>query len=319
MEVCLLLAGVLAVGIWAWSHVRMAVFQSWGNRVLDRRINGRSATASPKSVATPKAQPSIENGALIGRLTIPRLHVRAVVREGAGQDTLDVALGHIPGTALPGQSGNVGVAGHRDTLFRGLRKIEKNDVIEFQTPAGNYNYTVESMAIVKPDNVSVLDSSQHPEITLVTCYPFNYVGSAPKRFVVKARLVGPATTSSTGLQRPNPTEDREARPATLAARQPGIRKVNFRVSRHHTRELTPGILLGLTWTDPVHHRANGWLRIARARRTIWLRNQAAYEPVFFRARAGNQQHELTITSVTKVSVTGYLSSQVKQRHVHPTA
>jgi sortase A len=145
--------------------------------------------------------PAIRNGALIGRLEIPRLNMRAVVREGAGQDTLDVALGHIPGTALPGQPGNVGVAGHRDTLFRGLRKIEKNDVIEFQTPNGSYNYKVVSTEVVKPDNVAVLDAGRHPEMTLVTCYPFYYVGSAPDRFIVKARLVTEATAPARPVPR----------------------------------------------------------------------------------------------------------------------
>src|SRR6202041_1007025 len=119
----------------------------------------RSAVVSPPH-ALPQARAPIQNGALLGRLAIPRLNLRAVVREGAGEDTLDVALGHIPGTALPGQAGNVGVAGHRDTLFRGLRKIEKNDVIEFQTPAGSYSYKVESTQIVKPKDVSVLHASQ---------------------------------------------------------------------------------------------------------------------------------------------------------------
>ena len=146
-------------------------YQAWGNQVLNHRIHGRRAGRSPRP-APPQAKAApLPNGALIGRLEIPRLKVRAVVREGAGQDTLDVALGHIPGTALPGQPGNAGIAGHRDTLFRGLRKIEKNDVIEFQTPAGSYNYQVESTSIVKPDDVTVLHASQHPEMTLVTCYP----------------------------------------------------------------------------------------------------------------------------------------------------
>jgi len=120
---------------------------------------------------------------------IPRLHLRATVREGAGEDTLAVALGHIPGTALPGQNGNVGVAGHRDTLFRALRKIAKKDRIEFQTLAGSFQYEVVSTATVPPEDVGVLARTGHPEITLVTCYPFDYVGSAPERFVVKARLV----------------------------------------------------------------------------------------------------------------------------------
>ena len=99
---------------------------------------------------------------------------------------LGVAIGHVPGTALPGQQANVGVAGHRDTLFRGLRDIKTNDLIEFETLAGKYSYRVGSTEIVKPDDVSVLQAGSSPELTLVTCYPFNYVGSAPDRFIVKA-------------------------------------------------------------------------------------------------------------------------------------
>jgi LPXTG-site transpeptidase (sortase) family protein len=101
-----------------------------------------------------------------------------------------VALGHIPGTALPGEPGNVAVAGHRDTLFRGLRNVRVGDRIEFETPGkGTYFYVVESTTIVSPREVSVLNAGLHPELTLVTCYPFNYVGSAPYRFIVKARQV----------------------------------------------------------------------------------------------------------------------------------
>jgi sortase A len=126
---------------------------------------------------------------LIGRLTIPRLHVSAVVREGVGEKTLRVALGHIPGTALPGMSGNVAVAGHRDTLFRPLRQIRPNDLIRLESLDGTYVYRVEETEIVGPRNVSVLRLGSEPELTLVTCYPFYYVGAAPKRFVVRARQI----------------------------------------------------------------------------------------------------------------------------------
>ena len=178
-EVCLLLAGAAGVGIWGWSHVRMAVSQMWANHELDHRI----ARQQPSTAPAPGVRPApLANGALIGRLEIPRLKLRAVVREGAGRATLDVALGHIPGTALPGQPGNVAVAGHRDTLFRGLRHIEKDDVIQFQTPGGNYDYKVESTSIVKPSDVGVLRASAQPEMTLVTCYPFYYVGFRARSF-----------------------------------------------------------------------------------------------------------------------------------------
>jgi len=129
------------------------------------------------------------SGGLVGRLVVPRLHLRAMVREGDGEGTLDLALGHIPGTALPGQKGNVGVAGHRDTLFRSLKSIEKNDLIEFQTLRGSYTYSVESIQVVKPENLDVLRPGPDAELTLVTCYPFAFVGPAPDRFIVKARQV----------------------------------------------------------------------------------------------------------------------------------
>jgi sortase A len=134
---------------------------------------------------------------LLGRLTIPRLNLTEMVREGAQESTLSLALGHIPGTALPGQRGNVGVAGHRDKIFRGLRDVQKDDLIRFETLDGTYLYRVQETEIVMPDQVSVLRASQHPELTLVTCYPFYYVGSAPQRFIVKAREVSsPATIGS---------------------------------------------------------------------------------------------------------------------------
>ena len=116
-----------------------------------------------------------------------------MVREGIDRNTLQVAIGHIPATALPGQAGNVGVAGHRDTFFRGLKDLKTEDKIQFSTLNGNFSYIVESLRIVEPDNVGVLAASSGNVLTLVTCYPFSYVGTAPKRFVVRARQVSPQT------------------------------------------------------------------------------------------------------------------------------
>lgn len=146
---------------------------------------------------------------LIGRLRIPRLHVSAMVREGVGESTLRVALGHIPGTALPGTPGNVGLAGHRDTLFRPLRQIRRDDLIRLETLRGTYIYRVEKTEIVWPRNVSVLRLGDQPELTLVTCYPFYYVGAAPKRFVVRARQM--STTA-----RPAAEPQQGAKPRTSA-------------------------------------------------------------------------------------------------------
>jgi len=114
-----------------------------------------------------------------------------MVREGIDRSTLQLAIGHIPSTALPGQAGNVGLAGHRDTFFRGLKDLRTTDEIRFSTPRGEFKYAVESVLVVEPDNVGVLAPSSENVLTLVTCYPFSYVGTAPKRFVVRARQVSP--------------------------------------------------------------------------------------------------------------------------------
>jgi sortase A len=328
IEALLLLVGVIGVGIWGWSYVRMAVFQSLGNRVLDHRINGSSATVSPPRGAPQAQAPPIRNGALIGRLAIPRLNMRSVVREGAGEDTLDVALGHIPGTALPGEPGNIGVAGHRDTLFRGLRKIEKNDVIDFETPAGSYSYKVESTALVQPTDVGVLAASQHSEMTLVTCYPFYYVGAAPDRFIVKARLMAEPTAPTVGVEPAShpvvrtipPSVQPSIRPPIQPA-LPAVERVSFQMSESESRELVPGIRLGVSSADAVQRRASVWMSVTPEGHTISLKNQAEYRPVFFHGHDDGKQRELMITGITANSVTGYLllyGSAKTPSHVHPT-
>ena len=128
------------------------------------------------------------------------MHLTAMVREGIDRDTLQLAIGHIPTTPLPGQTGNVGVAGHRDTFFRGLGDLRTQDEIHFSTLSGDFKYVVESLIVVEPDNVAVLAPSSENVLTLVTCYPFSYVGTAPKRFVVRARQVSPQTGSPWNLE-----------------------------------------------------------------------------------------------------------------------
>ena len=99
---------------------------------------------------------------------------------------LRLGAGHIEGTPLPGEAGNSGIAGHRDTFFRELKDIRRNDEIQFQTATGLYHYKVDWMAVVAPDDTSVLAPSTESVLTLVTCFPFEFLGSAPKRFVVRA-------------------------------------------------------------------------------------------------------------------------------------
>jgi sortase A len=139
---------------------------------------------------------------LIGRIEIPRLKVHAIVREGDDDGTLRRAVGHIPSSALPGHTGNVALAGHRDTFFRALRDVRKNDKIDIRTLNGDYEYVVENLRIVAPDDVQVLAPTSGNVLTLVTCYPFNYVGNAPKRYIVRARQVGESSVTATAITQP---------------------------------------------------------------------------------------------------------------------
>jgi sortase A len=126
---------------------------------------------------------------LIGRIEIARLGLSVMVIEGDDGKTLRRAAGHVPGTALPGQLGNVAITAHRDTFFRPLRKIQTDDVITLTTLQGVYRYRVVSTKIVSPQDVEVLDSTDGEVLTLVTCYPFYFVGAAPNRFIVRAERV----------------------------------------------------------------------------------------------------------------------------------
>ena len=128
-------------------------------------------------------------GSTVGRIEIPRLGVSAIVRAGSDARTLQLAVGHIPGTALPGEAGNVGLAGHRDTFFRRLQDIRAGDRIRMVTPEGAFEYAVARTDVVEPADVWVLDDTGQSVLTLVTCYPFSFVGSAPQRFIVRAELL----------------------------------------------------------------------------------------------------------------------------------
>jgi sortase A len=164
----------------------------WGGG-REKAETAQAPQPAPSTNAPPAFAPPAPRS-VIGRLEIPRLNLAVMVREGADEGTLSRAVGHIPGTALPGNVGNVGLAGHRDTFFRALRNIRADDTIELETTAGTYRYVVKSTRIVTPRDVSVLEASGGETLTLVTCYPFYYVGSAPKRFIVHAAQV--ATPSS---------------------------------------------------------------------------------------------------------------------------
>jgi sortase A len=140
--------------------------------------------------ASPPPEPRpLADGDVVGMLQVPRLQINAIVVQGDSPHNLKRAVGHLADSALPGASGNVALAGHRDTFFRPLRDIRVGDQIRFQTQERSFNYVVDSIEIVTPADIRVLESSTGHELTLLTCFPFHYVGPAPKRFIVHAREV----------------------------------------------------------------------------------------------------------------------------------
>jgi sortase A len=125
----------------------------------------------------------------VGMIEIPAVGLATRVLEGSNASTLRLAVGHIPGTAFPGPSGNIGLAGHRDTFFRSLRRIKVGDEIRLTTSAGTFKYRVISLRVVLPDAIEVLNDTKLPTLTLVTCYPFDFAGTAPERLIVHAEMV----------------------------------------------------------------------------------------------------------------------------------
>ena len=183
---------VLLLGYCAFALVDARIFQRRESRELDRLLRDRRMASEGPPQAEPSTAPKgapAAAGGLIGRIEIPRLLLSAVVVEGIGKTTLRRAVGHIPGTALPGEPGNVCLTGHRDTFFRPLKDLKIKDEIQVSTLEGNFNYEVESLRVVEPDNVGVLAPSGKNVLTLVTCYPFYYVGPAPQRWIVRAKQV----------------------------------------------------------------------------------------------------------------------------------
>ena len=177
--------GMLAAGLVLLSLVGAAtlqgmLYQGHAKQLLQSEIQ----RAKESQVVRPNVQ--IKEGDVLGRMDIPRIGVSVAVLQGTRSRTLRLGAGHIESTALPWDSGNVGIAGHRDTFFRALRDIRKHDDIQFQTATALFHYQVDWIKVVTPDDVSVLAPSTEAALTLVTCYPFRFLGSAPKRFIVRA-------------------------------------------------------------------------------------------------------------------------------------
>jgi len=250
LERCLWAIGFLAVGVWlvVWLNARW--WQAQGNRELERRLAETHSTSlsSPSSSGRSSSSPysaapaaKLAEGDLIGRIEIPRLDVSSVIFEGDDDGVLRMGVGHLPGSPLPGEAGNVVLAAHRDTFFRALRYIRYRDRIDVVTPAGTRRYQVDLTSIVTPDHTEVLAPTRAATLTLVTCYPFDWFGHAPKRFIVRARELNPPVSANAAARVAKPSMassnavmasvDGPSAGATPAARRPAVAPAPRKVSR----------------------------------------------------------------------------------------
>ena len=175
--------GLVMLDIWRFQYPERRILE---HRVREER---KAAGSMAAPVSLHSVAPLIGPEHVIGRIDVPRLSVSVIVMEGTDTPALRHAAGHIVGTGLPGEPGNVGIAGHRDTFFRPLRNIQRDDVITLTTLRGEYRYRVVSIHVVSPQDIGVLHPDRNEILTLITCYPFYFVGSAPCRFVVRAERV----------------------------------------------------------------------------------------------------------------------------------
>jgi sortase A len=168
-------AGVVLLGYAGGMTAYSEAYQRHQSREFERAVSAGEGVAA-----------DLHEGDLVGKLEVPRIGLSVMVFQGIEEGTLVVGAGHVPGTPLPGAGGNVAIAAHRDTFFRKLKDIEPGDRIRLSIATRTYDYIVRSTGVVDPEDTRPMQSRGEEELTLITCFPFYFVGAAPKRFIVHA-------------------------------------------------------------------------------------------------------------------------------------
>lgn len=304
-RVILFVLGLAGIGYYGYALSNEYVYQKYENWAFDQQIAGHRKVTfadylrqktpfgflaggeSPAIPAPPPSAPSnsepamplLAEGSVLGRVSIDRLNLSAMVRQGVTAKTLSEAVGHVPSTALPGQPGNFAIAAHRDTLFRVLKDIRRDDLVTFQSDSGTFTYKVLATKIVKPSDVSVIrpdggglianaDPGRDKLLTMITCYPFYYVGSAPKRFIVEASLVkSDASASPPGnLERPIPRP--VVRPPIRAA---ATKQASVTEPRHARGSSHLGATRNLKRARAARDSAAGSATAPKKKKNFWRR------------------------------------------------
>jgi sortase A len=189
LEHLLLAIAAVSLGWYAFVSISTAREQAALTRELQHL---RVATSASAAEPAPRALTArLAPRTVIGRITVPRLNLSTLAREGTDVRTLDTAVGHVPETPLPGEFGNATFAGYRDTFFRNLEGVRRGDEIVVTTTSGVYRYIVTATRVVAPTGTTVLAAPNGRTLTLITSYPFDYIGAAPERFIVRAEAVAP--------------------------------------------------------------------------------------------------------------------------------
>jgi sortase A len=187
LEALLVVVGLASLAAYGWFTIEMRRLELDNRKAVARMLIDRvAAVDAPPSTTMPPPAP---DPALLGQFDIPRLRLSAAIRVGDDDDALDGAVGYLPDTPPPWKHGNTAFAAHRDRLFRALADIRIGDEIFLSTTHGDFRYVVSGLFIANPRDVWILDPSDGVDLTLITCYPFVYIGHAPQRFVVRATKV----------------------------------------------------------------------------------------------------------------------------------
>ena len=208
LEWLLLAGGLLLIGVYVGARIHRSVLsRAEVERFKDQVLVSKELNAGPEAVgkkpdfslwSTKRIQGYEDSLAAhfapaLALLRVPKIDLEVPILEGTDDLSLNRAVGHITGTPKPGESGNIGIAGHRDGFFRGLKDVSTGDTVEIVTPDSVTRYVVDEITVVSPTDVMVLAPRTQPSVTLVTCYPFYFIGSAPQRYIVRASLLASGT------------------------------------------------------------------------------------------------------------------------------